>query len=336
MVKRIDTTARIESVRLEEQGSAPVSPGAGFTHVWAKSDGLYTVNDSDEEIGPFITGTSSGADTFGYDADGRLTVQTGEPVPTGSFSAVTTIYYTPYVGDQIALYDGASWSLVAFSETSLPLTGFTASTPYDIFAFATGSSIGLEAVEWTDGTTRATLLTKQNGTLVKSGAATRRYLGTILINSTGGQTEDTVIQRFVWNYYNRVSRRLFKSDATSVWTYGTDAWRQSNNAAANKFEVICGVLEDVINVIFSQRVASDNVTGAISIGVNSVAVAGADHDGFILTTATFVGVTIISRYTKVCPNIGYSYFASLERAYSGSNNSFYGADGMGLAGIFLA
>ncbi len=59
MTKRIDTTARIESVRLEEQGSAPVSPGAGFTHVWAKSDGLYIVNDSDEEIGPFITGVAA-------------------------------------------------------------------------------------------------------------------------------------------------------------------------------------------------------------------------------------------------------------------------------------
>ena len=64
MSKRIDIDARIESVRLEEQGSAPVSPGAGFTHVWAKSDGLYIVNDSDEEIGPFITGVPSEVNTI--------------------------------------------------------------------------------------------------------------------------------------------------------------------------------------------------------------------------------------------------------------------------------
>lgn len=61
MVKRIDTTARIESVRLEEQASAPVSPDAGFSHVFVKSNGLFIVNDSDEEIGPFITGTAAAA-----------------------------------------------------------------------------------------------------------------------------------------------------------------------------------------------------------------------------------------------------------------------------------
>lgn len=58
MARKIDTDAIIESVRLEEQASAPISPDAGFTHVWAKSDGLYIVNDSDEEIGPFITGSA--------------------------------------------------------------------------------------------------------------------------------------------------------------------------------------------------------------------------------------------------------------------------------------
>ena len=65
MTKDIGVDARTESVRLEEQVSAPVSPGAGFTHVFAKADGLYIVNDSDEEIGPFITGSAGGGYTEG-------------------------------------------------------------------------------------------------------------------------------------------------------------------------------------------------------------------------------------------------------------------------------
>jgi len=57
MVRDIGDNAEITSVRLNEQASAPVSPAAGYSHVFVKSDGLYLVNDSDEEIGPFITGT---------------------------------------------------------------------------------------------------------------------------------------------------------------------------------------------------------------------------------------------------------------------------------------
>ena len=81
------------------------------------------------------------------------------------------------------------------------MIGLTASRVYDVFGYLNSGTLALELLIWTDATNRATALAYQDGVLIKSGNATRRYLGTIYINSTGGQTEDTEIQRFVWNYY---------------------------------------------------------------------------------------------------------------------------------------
>ena len=50
-------------------------------------------------------------------------------------------------------------------------------------------------------TTRATALVYQDGILVRTGATTRRYLGTVRTDGST-QFEDTATQRFVWNLQN--------------------------------------------------------------------------------------------------------------------------------------
>ena len=288
-----------------------------------------------EDVAEVGGGGGGGVETFAV-CGGRLTLETGVPVSTSDQSAKTTLYYTPYKGEQIGLNDGAGgWDIITFAEINITMVGLTASRVYDVFCWNNGGTATLEVLIWTDGTTRATGLVYEDGILVKAGDYTRRYLGTIYINSSGGETEDTITQRFVWNYYNRVPRRLFKKDATGSWTYNVDAWRQSNNAAANKFEVVCGVVEDVICVQFSQRVNSTGNTGSIGIGVNAVNDAGGDFFGICVTSAHSTNFTIVTRFIRVCPNIGYSYFASVERSNVGTT-TYYGVNGMGLDGLFLA
>jgi hypothetical protein len=48
------------SVLLDEQASAPTTPATGFWRVYAKSDGLYIVDDAGAETGPFGAGGGSG------------------------------------------------------------------------------------------------------------------------------------------------------------------------------------------------------------------------------------------------------------------------------------
>ena len=57
MAKNIDSDAEITSIRLDEQTNAP-APDAGYSHIFAKSDGLYIVDDDDAVTGPFTSGAS--------------------------------------------------------------------------------------------------------------------------------------------------------------------------------------------------------------------------------------------------------------------------------------
>ncbi len=67
------------SVLLDEQASAPTTPATGFWRVYAKSDGLYIVDDAGTETGPFGTGGGGGSgelvllDTQVLAADGSIT-----------------------------------------------------------------------------------------------------------------------------------------------------------------------------------------------------------------------------------------------------------------------
>ena len=59
MAKNIDSDAEITSIRLDEQTSAP-TPDTGYSHIFAKTDGLYIVDDDDVVTGPFGTGVPQG------------------------------------------------------------------------------------------------------------------------------------------------------------------------------------------------------------------------------------------------------------------------------------
>src|SRR5687767_357259 len=68
-------------------------------------------------------------------ADGRLTTETGVPISSSDRTAQSTIYYTPFDGNQIALYNGAAWALSTFTERSLALSGLTTDKNYDVFLY---------------------------------------------------------------------------------------------------------------------------------------------------------------------------------------------------------
>ena len=56
--------------------------------------------------------------------EGRLTLSTGVPVPTGDVATSANVYFTPYTGSRIALYaQSYGWRLYAFSELTLDISG---------------------------------------------------------------------------------------------------------------------------------------------------------------------------------------------------------------------
>ena len=155
-----------------------------------------------------------------YFAGGRLTPTSGNPYGTGDVSDVSTVYYTPAVGNRIALYDGASaWDIITFPEGTIDVTALTASKPYDVFMYSNGGTATLETLVWTNATTRATGLSYQDGVLVKTGATTRRFLGAVYVDA-GTLTQDSVTKRYITNYYNTISKNLYVN-TVSENTIGT-------------------------------------------------------------------------------------------------------------------
>lgn len=197
---------------------------------------------------------------------GRLTLTSGLPVTTADVTAATTLYYTPAGScNSVALYDGTAWSLAAFAQVSIAVPA-TTSQMYDVFGYDNAGVFALELTAWTNDTTRATALVLQDGVYVKTGALTRRYLGSFRTTAVSGQTEDSLTKRYVWNYYNRVPRALVVTDATASWTYTTATVRQANGSTANQVDIVVGIAEAPLDLTLNVLGVND-AANYISVGI---------------------------------------------------------------------
>lgn len=163
---------------------------------------------------------------------GRLTLESGVPVTRADKTNLGTLYYTPYLSNQVPLHDGTSWDTYLFSETSLSLTGSVAGKVYDVFGYLSAGVLALETLAWTDTTTRATELAYDNGRLVKYGDPTRLYLGSFYC-STANVATDAERYRYLWNMYNQAPRRVKCANSTSHTYNG--ALRKWNNSDTNNY-----------------------------------------------------------------------------------------------------
>lgn len=263
--------------------------------------------------------------------EGRLTATTGVPVTTSDVNGATSIYYSPYKGNRIALYDGSSaWNVRTFTEITISLVGLTASKNYDVFAYDNAGTVTIETLVWTNDTTRATALTLQDGVLVKTGATTRRYLGTVYINSSGGQTNDALLKRYLWNYYHRVPRVMRVRETTDSWNYTTATWRQARASTANQVEFVIGVAEEPLTAevlaFASNSSAGPNVR--VGIGLDSTT---AFQDGCLIpSTGLAAGSSDlypVQASLKTYPAAGRHYAAWLEYSGAAGTTTWYGDDG---------
>ncbi len=51
--------------------------------------------------------------------EGRLTLASGTPVTTSDLSAQATLYFTPFHGSVVSLYDGSTWTACNFTQLSI-------------------------------------------------------------------------------------------------------------------------------------------------------------------------------------------------------------------------
>ena len=260
-------------------------------------------------------------------AGGRLTLSSGNPVMVADVLTASTLYYTPFVSNQISVYTGSTWELKDFAELSLSLGGLAADTNFDVFVYSIAGVMTLELTAWTNNATRDTDLVRQDGVLCKTGALTRRYVGTIRTTGTIGQCEmsfgavaanGTQAKLFVWNAYNRLESTARVGDTTDSWTYATAAWRAANNSATMRASIVVGLQEDAIIAEYSASAGT-----GISIGIGYDVV-----NAFSGAPSVSVGATgynaLVGRY-RVVPTVGFHFLSAVE--YAAASATILGDNG---------
>lgn len=266
-------------------------------------------------------------------ACGRLTLTSGTAVTTSDVTAATTIYYTPHGCNLIALYDGAAaWATVAFSEISIAVPA-TTSQMYDLWVYSNSGTATLEALAWTNDTTRATALVRQDGRYVKTGATTRRYVGSFRTTTVSGQTEDSAAKRYLWNYYNRAFRRLYQEDGATSYTYSTGSFRQSHGATTEQVEAIVGVADTTVMLTTAAMAAntSAGVTLGVAIGVDSTSSPTSAPTNLQVTQVGNINVTWSTTATIV-PVVGRHFFARIEYGGGSGTTTWQTVTSLGLSG----
>lgn len=277
---------------------------------------------------------------------GRLTLATGGPVMTTTQSAKTTIYYTPYVGNQVPIYDGTSMTMTTFPEISVATTDTTknpaaigASKVNDWFVWNDAGTLRLShGPDWTSDTVRSagTALTVVNGIYLNNAAITNgpaasrgTYVGTTRSNGSsqldfiigGASAGGTAAFIGLWNMYNRVKLEVLVQDTTASWNYNSTTIRNANASAANRISFVSGIGDDGVNAHY-QITASGGASGdiVIGIGLDATALTTALYGSFGSSTAPF------NCLYRGNPGVGFHFLQATEKQVTtASSAQLFGA-----------
>lgn len=266
----------------------------------------------------------------------RLTLTTAVPVTTSDVTAAETLYWTPYRGNRVALYDGSVWHMRTITELSIDVPDVT--SMHDVFVYDNAGTPALEVLAWTNDTTRATALTLQDGVLSKTGALTRRYVGSFYSTTAGnGQIEDSFANRYLWNYYNRVCRPMRAIDTTDTWNYSTATIRQANANTANQLNFCVGYSEDLVQAQILVYAANTTVVAErIRVGIG-LDVTNAFTTGGIYGEPNFyvANLNVLATASiKLFPGVGKHFLSWNEWSTAGGTTTWKGDNGgTGQSGI---
>ena len=281
-------------------------------------------------------------------APGRLSLTSAVAVQAADVVAGTTIYYVPYIHDQVpvlglTLGTGVSLALAAGSQLSGKL--------YDLFlanhsgtlvlgtgpawssTSARGSGAGTTQIDqstvagvWTNTVTMTLTYDATPHTLSAApGAAI--YVGTMYASGNGQCTcqfnpaaaaggSNTIVG--IFNTYNRVLGGAFSADSTASWTYATNTWRAQNASNSNRISYVDGLAVLCVMAGCNNLVLGNSAGGQIGAVQNSTS-AVPKSIGFGLST----GLVSLHPMGTYSPVLGLNYIQSVETAQA-NPNTFYG------------
>jgi hypothetical protein len=224
---------------------------------------------------------------------------------TGNVTGAVSIYYVPYVGNTIPIYDGTDFVITRFTNEAVNIFelsancndsthspapgGLQAGKVYDWFVWKDVTVPATPVIRlsrgpaWDDVKTRSSAgaLTRIDGIWVNSNAISNgpainkgTFVGTCycatsnqLVWQWGGV--NTRARFHVWNCYNRVSVGCTVVDNTYSYTvYSVDGeWNYMNMRQDNRIEAVIGLQDDAVSAVFGSVVQTDaSTTAYVAIG----------------------------------------------------------------------
>lgn len=196
---------------------------------------------------------------------GRLTLSSGQAVMTGDVTGATAVYYAPYTGTFVPIYNGVNVQMYKFATDQIGLTlplssgTHTGGHLYDVFVFSVGGVITLgTGPQWTNTTTRSVsphffqgLWTNPSSMTVSYGSPIATYscpqdqctyVGTVYITTDGHtcmqfqpaaaaggvSTCGTGAFAGLWNAYNRVPAHIRIKDSNGPWNAASINWEAAD------------------------------------------------------------------------------------------------------------
>ena len=281
---------------------------------------------------------------------GRLTLASGVPVMATSQAAKTTVYYTPYAGNMVPIYDGTNMVPTVFSELSQATTDATKSPAavaatkiYDMFVWNDSGTIRCtRGPAWTNATTRGYTLTMVNGILLNTSSITNgpaasrgTWVGTIASNASStidfifGTAGPVAGVLNVWNAYNRVSVGCTVIDIGASYTYSSSVFRQARGSSANQISFVVGASEDAISASYQNvvaMVAAANGVARIAVAYDSTTTAGNNSTSSGLA-AQALYITPHVPFVVNAPAPGTHFIAALENS-DGTNSHVFNVGGV--------
>lgn len=289
---------------------------------------------------------------------GRLTLDSSWPV-SASDDKEPLLYFTPHLGNTVAIWDGSAFVDHAFAELPYMLDsddehdGYHApDAAYDFFAFLNGSTFTIGSYAWASLTERAEALEVVDGLhvnasqialrygveandIVNVDARKARFIGSIktMLHDGITQVEDSIEYRCIWNMH-RMPRPVASLARLASWSYSTATFRRMAGETSSKVGYFSGLGIDPVDL--TNISMCKNSTSTPRSVINNIAI---DTDSGIIgrgagaSTCTDTHYAApVARFSGFAP-LGYHEFIPVEKGAGAEAQEWFGETSDGCAGM---